>query len=206
VIQRHRFYASKIGKVTISGQAGSIVMAKFGWFVRTRELSATAFPAISTPGARNLVLFKHLLNGFWIGDQVDALVLVDALGIDSFELTFDRQLKADDHDTSSPTYILEPIPGDWRLCNLKITTARYNTATAQLSTWKDADTPLQVRMNFTSGSEQFRIELPELRITEGFDVPVEGPGPMKQEGTLQASPSSSGNPMYVGNEVRFTFI
>lgn len=203
VIARHRYVPLKVGGVTISGRAGGIVQAKFKMHPKLRTISGTALSGISFPGPRNLILFKHL--NFRIGDQVDALGAGDNMGIDSFELTFDRSLKADDTDTTSPTYVLEPIPGDWRVANLKLTFPRYNSTTAVLATWKDSDTALQARFAFTASGETFTIELPELRIESGFDVPVEGPGPIKFDGELSAHPSTSGNPMYVGNEVRFTF-
>jgi hypothetical protein len=206
VIQRHRFYAGKIVKATISCRAGGIAQVKFGWLIRKRDLSATAFPAISTPGPRNLVLFKHAITKIWIGDQADALTSGDAIGFSSYEIAFDRQMVADDRDSNSPTEILEPIPGDWRACEIKLTIPRYNTATSVLADWKDNDTALQLQIQHTGGSESFSAQLPNLRITDGFDVPVEGPGPITLEGTLQASPSQAGNPLYVGNEMRVTFI
>lgn len=206
VIARHRYYAAKIGGLVISGQANGKVTLKTKWHPRQRVISGTAFPGACTlAGARTRVLFKHLSNNFRIGDQVDALGAGDVLGISSFELTLDRNLKADDNDSQNPTYVLEPIPGGWRAASLKLTLPRYNATTAVLATWKDADTALQARFVFTGSGETFTIELPNLRITSGFDVPVEGPGPIKFDGELSAHPSTAGNPMYVGEEVRFTF-
>lgn len=205
VIARHRFFPAKISGFTLSGRANESVKISFKWVVRKRQTSATAFPAISTPGARNIVLFSHL--DFRIADQVDALAGGDALGITSFELEFSRVLKDDDYESgSTPQEIVEPVPSDWRVGNLKITTARYNSGNSTIVGWKDTDTALQAQLLFSSGGESFKVELPNLRIKEGFDVPTEGPGQYKLEGTLSMHPSQSGNPMYVGNEMKITIV
>jgi hypothetical protein len=203
-IQRHRYYPLKVSGFTISGQANQPVKITYKYVIRKRDLSGTAFPAIATPGARNLVQFAHL--NFQIGDQADALAGGDGIGIASFEIEFDRQLKTDDYESSTtPKEILEAVPGDWRVGNIKIATARYNAANAGLVTFKENDTPLQMKFLFSGSGETALFEFPNIRITEGFDAPVEGPGPMKLEGTFQSSPSLAGNPMYVGNEMRATF-
>lgn len=206
VIQRHRYYPAKIGGLVISGSAsGGKITVKPKFHTRLRAISATAFPVGCTlAGAQDLVLFKHL--NFRIGDQVDALGAGDNMGISSFELTLERNMAAQDNDSMSPTYILDPIPGGWRDAKLKLTFPRYNSVTAVLATWKDAETALQARFAFAGPSSQtFVIEVPNLRIATGFDVPIEGPGPIKFDGELSAHRSDAGNPMYVGEEVRFTF-
>lgn len=208
-IQRHRFFPAKLSGFTISGRANEKVTIAFKWVVRKRTLSATAFPAISTPGARNLVLFSHL--NFRIADQADAITgsagTGDSLGITSFELEFSRVLKDDDFESgSTPKEIVTPVPSDWRVGSFKFTTARYNSGNSAVVGWKDSDTALQADLTFASGGESFKIELPNLRIKEGFDVPTEGPGQYKLDGALSMHPSQSGNPMYVGEEMRITIV
>lgn len=208
-ISRHRFFPAKLSGFVLSGRANENVKISFKWVVRKRLLSATPFPSISTPGARNIVLFSHL--NFRIADQVDAIAGAvgagDSLGITSFELEFNRVLKDDDYESgSTPQEIVEPVPSDWRVGNLKFTTARYNSGNSAIVGWKDADTALQADLTFASGGESFKIELPNLRIKEGFDVPTEGPGQYKLDGSLSMHPSQAGNPMYVGNEMKITIV
>ena len=201
-LNRHRFYPAKLDKMVVAGKAGEFVMVTYVWAVRKRDVSGTAFPAIALTGAQNRVRFADL--AFRLGDQVDALTGGDAIPISGFELEFSRNLKVDDYATgATPKEVLEPVPGDWRACNLKLTIPRFNSGVTNLVTWKDSDTPLQATLTFTRGVELFAIELPNLRIVDGFDVPISGPGPVTMEGTLQASPSTGG-PMYTGNELRIT--
>jgi hypothetical protein len=201
-VSRWRYGAAMATKMTISGAAGEMVKGVFEWAFKLGEENATAFTA-TISGAMDKVLFSQLV--FRIADQLDAIAGGDAVGISSFELEFNRNMKVDDwvSDASKPQEILVPLEGEFREATLKVTVPRYAAATFQ--TWKDADTNLQADLVFSGPSAQsLTIELPQLKIIEGFNVPVGGPGVLTQEGTLEVRRSLAGNPMYVGNEIRIT--
>lgn len=206
-IERWRYGPAKVTKIVISGQSSGsqgIIRLAVTWLVKTRVRTGTAFPAI-TPATRNLVAFKHMT--FRIADLVDAVGGGDEYGINSFEFELDRNLKGDDYDSESANQILVPIPDGFRVpVGLKLGVPRYNSTNKQLIDWRDADTPLQATVNFVSGSEQFLIELPNLRLEEGFEANVGGPGVIPLDGMAKGYPSEAGNPMYVGNEARITFV
>jgi len=200
-VSRFRAGPSKGKKFTIKGDAGDNIKLACEWHCRKVERSATAFPAIA-PAAADRLLFSQMV--FRIGDQANALTSGDAVGLASFELEFDRQMHTGDYasDATTPKETLDPIEGDFRTCMLKIKIPRYAADT--FATWKAADTSLQADLTFTGPSAKgFLIQLPELKITEGFDAPVGGPGPLTLEGSLEAYRSSNAY-MYTGNEMKIT--
>ena len=205
---RWRMGASKITKMVIAGEKDGIVMLTVDWLCRDIDRSATAFPGISTPGARNLVRFEDLQIRFETIAS-GAPGAGDEKRIESFELELDRVLVEDDYGSKSATageekFPIEPVPNGFRVNSFKIKLPRYSTD-ADFSTWKDADTPIQADLTFTRGGETLVIDLPDLRITEGFDPPVSGPERLQMEGSMEAYKPASTNPLYTGGEVRATF-
>jgi hypothetical protein len=82
---------------------------------------------------------------------------------------------------------LQPIRSGFRKVSLKVGFARVPGATlfANLQTWKAAGTLLQsslVLNKATVGS--FSFYWPEVKITEGANWPVAGPGPIVDEVTF----------------------
>lgn len=207
-VSRFRAGASRISKFTISGDAGSAEPIKLScdFISRDCDRSATAFPTI-TPQTPDRVIFRHLTQ-FRMGDQVDVLVAGDQFPLQSFELVFDRNLKPDDYVSATGGAIqfpIEPVENDFRTATLKLKFPRYSADT--IPAWKDADTPLQCVFLFSGPSAQsFKIQIPNLRFLEGFNAPVEGPGPMALEGTFELSRSLPGHVMYVGNEFKITIV
>lgn len=201
-VSRWRYGPAMITKMVISGAAGEMIKVSFDWAFRNGAENATAFTA-TVAGAMDKVLFSQLV--FRVRDLLGAIGAGDKWPISSFELEFNRNMKVDDSATSdsTPQEILVPLEGEFREATLKLTVPRYSSATWQ--GWKTADTSLQADLVFSGPSAQsITIELPQLKIIEGFEAPVGGPGPLTQEGTLEVRRSLSGNPMYVGNEIRIT--
>jgi len=206
-VSRYRAGPAKATKFTISGDANSTDPVKLSVEYTCRDVvqSATAFPAI-TPSTPDRVIFRHLTL-FRLGDQGDALAAGDQLPLQSFELSFDRAYKTDDYGSAltEPEMPLAPAENDFRSASLKLKFARYAADT--IPAWKDADTALQCAFLFSGPSAQtFGIEVPNMRITEGFDAPIGGPGPLVLEGTLELARSLAGHPMYTGNEFRITIV
>ncbi len=205
---RWRMGAAKINKLTISGEKDQHVMLTVDWLCRDIDRNVAAFPSISTPGARNLVRFEDLQ--FRIVDIAGGPPSGgDEMRIESFELELDRVLVEDDYASKSTVALeeklpLEPIPNGFRVNSLKFKVPRYSTD-ADLLTWKDADTPLQADLTFTRSGETLVLDLPDMRITEGFDPQVSGPERLQNEGTMEVSQPAAGNPLYAGGEVRATF-
>jgi len=191
---RHRFGAAKPMKMTISGEKNNSIKLDLDWYFKDRVATASAMASLTPPTNRK-ILFSDLV--FRIGDQVDALTSGDDLGIESFEIVLDRAPKADDYvsDASAPELPLEVIENDFRVASLSFKVPRYNSDT--IVGWKDADTALQATLTFTSSAGTLTIKLPELRITEGFDANVGGPGALTLEGTLEAYRSlDTSHPMH----------
>lgn len=198
-VERWRFGACKANKLTISGEKGGIIMATFEHVARLCNRVGTAYP-LSAPTNVDRMLFEHLQ--FRLGDQTDALAAGDKMQIDSFEFALERALKTDDYvNNTDGIYKVEPVPEDMRKVTFSVSFPRYAANTLQ--GWKDNNTPLQADLLFTRSSETFKLELPELRITEGFNANIEGTGPIRQEGTFRAFKSSN-TYMYTGNEARIT--
>lgn len=199
----HRFWPARPVKFTISGDKGGDVKLTVEWAAKNFALNtATAFPAINV-AANTLVKFDQLV--FRVADQADAIAAGDVMAIEHFELSFDRAMKLDDYatDATLPRQPLEPVEGGFRTVQLKVRAPRFNATT--VAAWRDANTALQADLTFTGSGHAKAFALPELRIVEGGDSQVSGPGPLTVEVTLDAYRSSSGNPMYVGNELRETY-
>ena len=205
---RWRMGAAKITKMVISGEKDAYVKLVVDHLCRDIDRNAAAFPAISTAGPRNLVRFEDLqfrLSTIATGPPVGG----DIMRIESFELEMDRVLVEDDYASKSSVATeeklpLEPIPNGFRVNTFKIKVPRYTTD-ADLLTWKDADTPLQADLVFARGGETFVLDLPDMRISEGFDPPVSGPERLQLEGSMEAYKPDGTNPLYTGGEVRATF-
>ena len=204
---RWRFGAAKITKIVITGEKDGIVMLNVDWICRDVDRSATAFPAISTVGDRNLVRFEDLTLRF---ETIAAGPpgAGDEKRIESFELELDRVLVEDDYASKSATageekLPLEPIPNGFRVNSFKIKVPRYDT-NADYITWKDANTPIQADLTFASGGETIVIDLPDMRITEGGDPQIAGPERLQSEITFEVNKPEAANPLYAGNEVRLT--
>lgn len=205
-VSRYRCGAAKATKFTISGDAGGSEPIKFSvdYICRDVAVSATAFPAI-TPATPDRVTYRHL-GLFRLGDQADALAGGDAMALQSFELSFERSLKGDDYatDATAPEMPLDPVENDFRTSTLKLKFPRYAADT--IPAWKDGDTALQCDFLFSGPSSQsFKIECPNMRILDGFDASIDGPGPMILEGTMELTRSLVAT-MYIGNEFKITIV
>jgi hypothetical protein len=206
-VSRWRIGAAKITKILIAGEADGVCNITLDWIARDIDYNATAFPSISTPGARTRVRFEDLQFAVDTIAAGPPVVGTDNRKISSFELELDRVLVPDDYATRGTAgdakYPLEPIPNDFRMNTLKISVPRYNTD-AEWVTWKDSNTPIQAIMNFVRGSETFVIDLPDLRVTEGGDPQVGGAERLQFDVTLQAYMPEAGNPLYTDGEVQIT--
>lgn len=207
---RHRVWPCKAMKMTISGEKDQYCKLSVDWIARNFESTQTAFVASMTQPVNYIVPFDDLV--FKIADQLNAIAVGDTVGIESFEIVLDRQYKGDDYTSDNataagagPKQCLEPISNSFRGCTLKIKVPRYAVNTFE--TWKDANTPLMADLLFTYANPTYtkRIEFPELRIIDGFNSNIGGPGILTVEGTLEAYRSSAGNPMHVGNEMRVLY-
>jgi hypothetical protein len=201
-VERWRFGPCKLNKITLRGPQDGKVMMELEHTCRQCIRTGTAFNG-DTMGSMARVLFKQL--EFRIADQVDAIGSGDVVKIESFELVMPRNMKTDDYGSKDSSgdaiYKIEPVPADFREITQSLVVPRYAANTFQ--GWKQNDTPLMGDLSFVNGANMLLFQLPELRITEGFNANVEGPAPLRQEGALRAYKSSNAN-MYVGNEVRVT--
>lgn len=208
-VSRYRYWAAKLGKIMLSGETDQHVKLNCEWVGRQIDRNATAFPLDETdlPGPRNKVRFEDL--DFWIetiagGPPTSS----ERILVSSFELEIDKVFVKDDYASKTGVageekFPLEPVPNEKRACKLKVGIPRYDADTFQ--DWKDADTPLQVKMTFTRSGETLVLDLPDLRIIDGADAPITGPERIQDEINFDVYKPETGNPLYDGNEVQAEF-
>ena len=205
---RHRFWPVKGTGFTISGEKGGNIKITYNWAAKNFE-SAAAASGTNAVAAKVNVEFEQLR--FRLADQANAIAAGDELGLESFEINFDRNMKIDDYESSSTStevkQPLEPLENGFRECGFKIKLARLDSTVAALfDAWKLGDTELQADFYFDGpGTSTKLFEFPNIRLTEGFDAPVGGPGVLTLEGGFEAYRSLAGSDMYVGNEMRLTY-
>lgn len=193
VTRRYYFSSCKVNSFTISGEADSESPVKLSMNVTARIAAddATVFPSLASAGAP--VYFKHMvassaswfyLNAFGTDGALDS---TDATNIKSFELACDNALKSDDKDSGSAVYVVEPARGGFRIVTLKVGIARYLASgpISSLRTWKAAGTKLQGLLGFSDGSSTYLFYLPQMKITEGADFNVGGPGVIEGDVTFE---------------------
>lgn len=198
-----RFGPGKPGKITISGEKDGRVKFSIEWYFRDVDIVTSGFTG-SGYTEKDIMLFEH--GVFRLADQADALAAVDEFNIDSFEIELDRNWKPDDYTTNSsdPKLPLEPIEDGFRTASLKISIPRFDANT--IITWKDDDEPLQGDLKFTLGSNYTTLQLPELRISEGFDANIGGPEALTLEGTFVCYRcANASHPMGTGNEIKVLY-
>jgi len=194
VLHRMRLNCMRLGNLTIAGDVSSsepITCSSQG-IVRSASRSATAFPALTeTP---NRAWFKDI-GIFYIGDLADALGGGDALAIKSFEIGVDNAFKADSKDSSS-LYVLDPVWDGFAKFTLKLGVARINTTNAdQLPVWKEADTRLQGLLTLNGTGGAFSFVFPQMKIVEGADFSVGGPGVIEGDVTLECYANTANSVM-----------
>lgn len=173
----------KISKLQITGQAGgsitftaTIIAANL---LRTGDAgivnAASALTSLSytTP---TQVIFDDLT--FRVGTHGDALASGDQVSINNFTFTIDNKLTEPQFESGDSTHTnnkltLEPIRNDLREVMLEIELPRYTTD--NFFSWYDASTALQIDLKFATGSYEWNILLPNLKVI-GTGAPIEGPG------------------------------
>jgi hypothetical protein len=194
VTRRYYFASCKVNSFSLSGEADSEAPIKLSLNITARVVTddATVFPSLAVAGSP--VFFKHMIlssasyfmiNAFGADGALDA---TDACNIKSFELAVDNALKSDSKDSGSAVYVVDPARDGFRTVTLKVSVARY-LATAPISsfrTWKAAGTQLQAIIGFSDGSSTYICYLPQMKITEGADFNVGGPGIIEGEVSFEA--------------------
>ncbi len=202
-VSRWRYDGAMIDMFSLTGEKGKIVGAEFGLACRSLARSATAFPTLSITNMSRVRFSVSAANSrIRIADQADALASGDEVGWEYFKLTLQRKLKKDD-GTNQSRYVLQPKIDGFREVKLEIRIPRYSADTYQ--DWKDAATLLQSDLYFTDGTRSYLIEIPEMKIEDGFDAGIKGPGEVPLEGSFGCFRNSSNTPMSaVTNEFRIT--
>lgn len=175
---------TKISKLTISGKAGDKVLISAD--IMSRNLYRTgdagivnasaAITGISPAVIPINVMFDDLV--IRVADQANALATGDRFAIDSFELVVDN--RPSEHTFSSPDatvtdalYTHEFLRDNFRLVELSISLPRYTTD--QFFTWLNSETALMADLKFASGSYQFNILLPNIKMKGDPAANIGGP-------------------------------
>lgn len=128
-----------------------------------------------------------------IGAHGAALDADDQINVSQFRLTFDNALSELDFATplngASSLDPLEPIRSGKRNVNLEITVPRYSADT--IFTAYNANTAQQFDLKFTSGTNEFNIFLPNVRI-ENPGAPIASAEFIQQTYTLKALSNENG--------------
>lgn len=133
------------------------------------------------------VAFPDLV--FRIADDADALQASDKIAISSFNLNFTRELSAPDFATAENSghtnsqLTLEPVETDRRKVDIAFTIPRYENE--KFLDWVDDDELLQSDLKFSSGSLEFNIHMPSLKLT-GNPIPISDAGLLLQSVTATA--------------------
>lgn len=187
--------SAKINTLTINGESGGKGMIStelIGYdLLRTGDGGITnAIAAVTGLGPTTQpenVAFDDLV--FRIGDQADALAAGDQYKIDNFELVVNNNLIEPQFSTVDSAHTnnlltLEPLRNGQREINLALTLPRYDSD--QLFTWLNSATALQADLKFTSGSYQFNILLPNIRMIGDPTAQIGGAELIKPEINLMA--------------------
>jgi len=190
---------AKCKSFEISGSAQGKIQFSFDFvgrkLLRTGDAgivnTSSTFSGLTPTSDPTLMAFDHLLVRF--ASLGAPLAASDQINVSEFTLTVDNMLT--DPTFSSPKsgedalYTLEPIRTGKRKVTLKLTIPRYESDAA-FTAFK-ANTAKQCDLKFTSGTNQFNIFLPNLRVDEPT-APVTGPEPIQQTFTLVALDNQNG--------------
>lgn len=178
----------KLNTLKISGSAGQKIMMEAGVIcknlLRTGDAgivnAAAAITGIAPSIIPTNITFDML--DFRIGDQTDALVAGDGIKIESFELNISNnfsepQFSSVDANHSDATLTLEPLRNGRRSVELSFVLPRYESD--NVFTWLKNATALQAQLKFASGSYQFNIFLPNIKMAGDLSAPITGAELMK---------------------------
>lgn len=186
--KRLRYNNAMVDKMSLAGEFnGKPLRLTSSCIAKGRVESDVAFPSLSLTTPQR-VYMEHIRDAsgmFRIGDLTDALAAGDAVPITGFEFAVEHGLKAEDVDTSS-AYVLQPLRGDWRKVTFKIKLNRMTATTLAFLGWKASGTRLQAQLALAKSGESVTLYLPNLKIVDGGEWPIEGPGPLSSEVTFQA--------------------
>ena len=165
--------SAKFNTLTLAGESGgkgTLSTDIIGYnLLRTGDAGITnAIAAVTglsnTDQPENLV-FDDMV--FRIADQANAIASGDQYKIDTFEVVVNNNLSEPEFSTiasghTNSLLTLEPVRNGQREVNLAITLPRYDSD--QLFTWLNAGTALQADLKFTSGSYEYNVLLPNIKI------------------------------------------
>jgi hypothetical protein len=187
--------SAKFNTLTLNGEAGGKIMLStdiIGYdLLRTGDAGITnaiaAVTALSNTDQPENLAFDDMI--FRIGDQTNALASGDQYKIDSFELVsnnnlMEPQFSSVDSVHTDSLKTLEPERNGQREINLAVTLPRYDSD--QFFTWLNSATGLQADLKFTSGSYEFNILLPNIRIIGDPQAQISGVELIKPEINIMA--------------------
>jgi len=187
--------SAKINTLTIAGEsAGKFTLAVeiIGYdLLRTGDGGITnaiaAVTGLSNTDDPAAMVYDDLV--FRIGDQANSLAAGDQYKIDSFELVCNNNLTEPEFSTidsghTDSLLTLEPVRNGQREVDLKITLPRYDSD--QIFTWLNNGTALQADLKVASGSYEFNMLLPNVKIVGDPTANIGGAELIKPEINIQA--------------------
>lgn len=194
----HEWRGCKINKLTLRGETSRPVTAEIELVAYDRKVTGTENDSAAIAAATVLevpvCMFGDLT--FRLGDLTDALTSNDDLCISGFELVIDNKLKTDDITNCG---LDEPERDGRRVITLNVTLPSYQADT--YTTYKDADTELQVNMIFERADAdltddyQIDIRLGKMMVSD-YQTPVEGEQMIRPSLPLVALRADEDNPTW----------
>lgn len=181
VVEEHVFTGCKASQLVLSGAPGQAMRCAWSLLPNDRVLGSTlntqaVLDAIAEPAAAR-VLFHHL--AFWIGDTADILVIGDAIKVNSWQLTINRNLSQFHANSQTPEQALED---GFQMVELQFTTPLYEDNF--FITAHAAHTPLQMKATWTRSTTTKIIRAPNMYVVSA-PVPIAGPGLVPRTVTLR---------------------
>jgi len=187
--------SAKFNTLTLNGEAGGKAMLAcdiIGYnLLRTGDAgivnAIAAVTGLSNTNQPENLSFDDLV--FRIADQANAIASSDQYKIDSFELVINNNLSEPQFSTVDANHTdslltLEPKRNGDREINLALTLPRYESD--QFFTWLNSATPLQADLKFSSGSYEYNILLPNIKIIGDPQAQVGGAELIKPEVNIMA--------------------
>ena len=195
----HEYSGIKISSLTISGDPDKGVTMQADVIGQQRSSSPTNTTGILAGliNTRPPVGFTDL--NLRIGVQSAALGVPEEVAIRDFEFKLAWDL--DQINTSGGRQIIEP-ENTFRTVDFSFLVPRFTTV--QYHTWAKDGTRLQVRLQFTDGTNFLTLNIPEFLIQPTVEAPVSGPQPLNVRVRGRCYQNSANSIMQVQDEAELT--
>lgn len=181
-VQDWVFNSVMVNKMTISGNPSEVKIAfdLIGWDVYLGAYNSATWTLPT--GTLALAMFQQLVCK--LGTRAGGAGALTTMAPNSFELSVNNNLKADDQSVATVPHICEPVRAGMQEITLKLEFPRYNTDLTSLSGWSDDNTELAASLTFTGpiiGATAYYYTIAAFMSSiraKNFQAPISGPAPL----------------------------